>query len=112
MKISSRESNGVSILDLKGKSTIGVGDVALREAVTQALEGGKTKIILNMNDVTLVDSSGMGELVSAYATTRRRGARLVLENLTPKGRELLHFTQLDSLFEVHDTEDEALAAFA
>lgn len=84
MTVSTRTSGDVTIIDFKGRITIGVGDVALRSAVHEALDGGATKILLNLADVTTIDSSGVGELVGSYTTTNNRGAKLALLNLPPR----------------------------
>lgn len=102
---------GVTILDLKGKITIGAGSIALREAVRGAMDSGGMHILLNMSGVTLIDSSGMGELVSAYTSTSNRGAKLKICNMPQKVQDLLQITQLLTVFDVYDTEDEAIAAF-
>ncbi|MFE2912208.1 anti-sigma factor antagonist [Kitasatospora indigofera] len=109
MKVSTRKSGDVTIIDFKGKITIGIGDVALRSAVREALDAGATKVLLNLADVTSIDSSGVGELVGSYTTTSNRDAKLALVNLPPKVRDILHITQLISVFTVYDTENEALA---
>ncbi len=111
MKIDARHEQGVTILDPKGKITIGVGDVALRNSVAEALEAGARNILVNLGGVTTIDSSGIGELVSAYTTVTNRGGKLKLENLPPKVTDILQITQLISVFEVHDNEAEALASF-
>jgi anti-sigma B factor antagonist len=111
MKVNVRQREGVTILDLKGKITIGVGDVALREAIHEALDAGATKILVNMADVSTIDSSGVGELVSAYTTATNRGGRLKLINLPSKVADILQITQLITVFEVFDDEDEAVASF-
>jgi anti-anti-sigma factor len=111
MKVNVRQREGVTILDLKGKITIGVGDVALREAIHEALDAGATKILVNMADVSTIDSSGVGELVSAYTTATNRGGRLKLINLPAKVADILQITQLITVFEVFDDEDEAVASF-
>ncbi|MCX5214211.1 anti-sigma factor antagonist [Kitasatospora sp. NBC_00240] len=111
MQISTRKSGDVTVLDFKGRITIGVGDVALRSAVREALESGATKILLNLADVTAIDSSGVGELVSCYTTTNHRGAKLALLNLPPKVQDILYITQLISVFNVYDNEDEAVQGF-
>lgn len=112
MKIMPRERDGATILDLQGKLTIGIGDMAMRQAVQEILSNGKKKIIINMKDVSTIDSSGVGELVSTYTATTNRGARLVLENVPPKVNDILHITQLITIFDIYDNEDEAVAAFA
>src|SRR6185295_5791146 len=112
MKVTVRQVGNVTILDLKGKITIGVGDVALRNAVQDGMSAGATNIIINLKEVTTIDSSGVGELVSAYTTATNRGAKLRLENLPAKVSDILHITQLITVFEVYDSEDEALKSFA
>ena len=111
MKIEARHDRGVTILEPKGKITIGVGDVALREAVAKALEAGARNILVDLGAVTTIDSSGIGELVSAYTTVTNRGGKLKLVNLPPKVTDILQITQLISVFEVYDTVDEALGTF-
>jgi anti-sigma B factor antagonist len=108
MKVNVRQRDGVTILDLKGKITIGVGDVALRNAVQDVINGGANRVVINLHDVTTIDSSGVGELVSAYTTARNRGAQLRLENLPAKVSDILQITQLITVFDVFDTEDEAV----
>ncbi len=111
MKIGKRDRGGVIVLDLEGKITIGKGDVALREAVQQALGEGATKFLIHLEKVTTIDSSGVGELVSAFTTVTNRGGKLKLVNLPPKVNDILQITQLITVFEVYDSEDEALATF-
>jgi anti-sigma B factor antagonist len=112
MKVSVRKRDGVTILDLKGKITIGVGDVAMRDAVQKELQGGARSLLINLGDVSTIDSSGVGELVSAYTTATNRGAKLKLVNLPPKVADILHITQLITVFETFDNEDEAVASFS
>jgi anti-sigma B factor antagonist len=111
MRVNVRQREGVTILDLKGKITIGVGDVALRDSIHQALDAGATKILVNLQDVSTIDSSGVGELVSAYTTATNRGGKLKLMNLPPKVADILQITQLITVFDVFDDEDEALRSF-
>jgi anti-sigma B factor antagonist len=111
MKIDVRQREGVTILDVKGKITIGTGDVALREAVHKALADGAQKLVVNLHEVTTIDSSGVGELVSSYTTATHRGAKLKLVNLAPKVQDVLTVTQLITVFDVYDTEDEAIRSF-
>ncbi len=112
MKIDARHRDGVTILEPKGKITIGVGDVALREAVHGAIEAGARNILIDLGSVTTIDSSGVGELVSAYTTVTNRGGKLKLFNLPSKVTDILQITQLITVFEVHDNEDEAIASFS
>ena len=111
MKINVRQREGVTILDLKGKITIGVGDVALRDAIHEALSAGAKNILINLDDVTTIDSSGVGELVSSYTTVTNRNGKLKLANLPPKVADILQITQLITVFDVYEDEEEALKAF-
>jgi anti-sigma B factor antagonist len=111
MKIEKRSRGDVTILEVEGKITIGKGDVALRDAVHQALGEGAKKIVMNLGSVSTVDSSGVGELVSAFTTVTNRGGRLKLLNLPPKVNDILQITQLITVFEVFDNEDEAVGSF-
>jgi anti-sigma B factor antagonist len=112
MKVNVRQRNDVTILDLGGKITIGSGDVALRNAVQDVMNSGATKVLINMGDVTTIDSSGIGELVSAYTTATNRGAKLRLYKLPDKVADILTITQLITVFDVYDSEDEAIRSFA
>lgn len=111
MNVNTRQSGGVTILDLKGKITIGSGDVALRNAVQEVMNSGATKILINMGDVSTIDSSGIGELVSAYTTATNRGAKVKLINLPAKVTDILTITQLITVFDVYDSEAEGIASF-
>ena len=111
MKITKREKNGVTILEVEGKVTIGKGDVVLREAVLQAIGEGPAKLLINLGEVTTIDSSGVGELVSAYTTVTNRGGKLKLVNMPPEVSDILQITQLITVFEVFETEDEAVQSF-
>jgi len=111
MNVNVRRRDDVTILDLKGKITIGSGDVALRNAVQEVMNSGATKVLINMADVSTIDSSGIGELVSAYTTATNRGAKLRLFNLPAKVTDILTITQLITVFDVYDTEDEAVRSF-
>ncbi len=110
LSVNVRHAGGVTILEPKGKITIGVGDIALRDAVTDALDAGSTSILLDLNQVSTIDSSGIGEMVSAYTTVKNRGGRLALLNLPPKVADVLQITQLITVFDVFDNEAEAVAS--
>ena len=112
MNVTKRQKSGVTILDLKGKITIGAGDIALRDAVQEAMAAGDKSIILNMTGVTTIDSSGVGELVSSFTTATNRGAKLKLTDLPAKVNDVLVITQLITVFDVYDKEDEAVASFS
>ena len=111
MKIVERSVGDVTILDLHGKILIGEGDDALREAVTKLVDSGKTKILLNLADVPYVDSAGLGEIVRCYTTVSRKGGKLKLLHLPPKINDVLTVTQLITVFDVYESESEALATF-
>lgn len=111
MNVNTRQVGEVTILDLKGKITIGSGDVALRNAIQEVINSGAQKILINMSDVSTIDSSGIGELVSAYTTATNRGAKLKLINLPSKVTDILTITQLITVFDVYDSEAEGIASF-
>ena len=111
MKATSRDVNDVQIIKLEGKITIGSGDSQLREVIGNALNNGKNKVLLDMSGVTTIDSSGIGELVGSYTTVTNRGGKLKLLHLPAKLNELLHVTQLITVFEVYESEQEALKSF-
>lgn len=112
MKIEARHVEGVTVLEPKGKITIGVGDVALREAVHEALEAGARNILVNLSGVTTIDSSGIGELVSAYTTVTNRQGKLSLCSLPSKVTDILQITQLITVFDVFEDEKEAIGSFS
>jgi anti-sigma B factor antagonist len=111
LKITTREVGDVTVIDLKGKVTIGAGDVELRNTVTDLLDAGKKKLVLNMENLKYMDSSGVGELVSTFTTVSNREGQLKLSNLSSKIFDLLQITQLLQVFDVHQTADEAVADF-
>lgn len=111
MKTSTRTVNGIVIVDLSGRITLGEGSVLLRDLVRDLVTKGQRKILLNLGDVTYIDSSGIGELVSAFTTVRNQGGELKLLNLTKKVHDLLQITKLYTVFDVKDDEAAAVAAF-
>jgi len=111
MTIETRTVNDVTILDIHGKITIGEGSAEIRNKVRDLLQAGRKKILLNLGDVSYVDSSGIGELVSSYTTVTNQGGDLKLLNLTKKLRELLAITKLLTVFDTFDDEDKAVASY-
>jgi anti-sigma B factor antagonist len=111
MKTSTRQVDGITILDLSGRITLGEGSVQLRDAVRDLLSKGSKNILLNLGDVNYIDSSGIGELVSAFTTVRNQGGELKLLNLTKKVHDLLQITKLYTVFDIKDDEASAIAAF-
>ncbi len=111
LSIASREVNGVTVLDLSGRITLGEGSVQLRDAVRDLIGKGQKNILVNLGDVNYIDSSGLGELVSAYTTARNQGARLKLLKLTKKVHDLLQLTKLYTVFDIYDDEASAIASY-
>jgi anti-sigma B factor antagonist len=112
LKITDREENGISILTLDGRIVLGEESNALRERVKALLAAGKKKIVLNMANVTYIDSAGLGTLVASHHSARTQGASLRLSNLGQKFQEILQVTKLLTVFDVHDSEAAAIASFA
>src|SRR6201987_743513 len=112
MKASTRQGDGVTIVDLSGRITLGEGRVVLRDTIKDLLSKGQKKILLNLGDVSYTDSSGIGELVSAFTSVRNQGGELKLLHLTKKVHDLLQITKLYTVFHVMDDEPAAIKAFA
>ena len=112
MKSKSRESNGVTILDLSGRMTLGEDTILLRETIRDLISQENKMILLNLGDVPYIDSSGIGELVSAFTTVKKAGGELKLLNLTRKVRDVLQITKLYTVFDVYLHEEEAIHTFA
>ena len=111
LKTTIREVDGITIVDCSGRITLGEGSVVLRDAVKDLLTKGQKKILLNLGDVNYIDSSGIGELVSAYTTVKNQGGELKLLNLTKKVHDLLQITKLYTVFDVRDDETTAVKSF-
>ncbi|MFB3068684.1 MAG: STAS domain-containing protein [Acidobacteriota bacterium] len=112
MTIDTRSVNGVTILDVHGKVTIGEGTREVREKIRELLENGNKDILMNLGDVSYVDSAGIGELVSSYTTVTNQGGQFKLLNLTKKIRELLAITKLLTVFDSFDDETTAVGSFS
>jgi len=102
LTIASREVDGVTVLDLNGRITLGEGSVQLREAIRDLISKGSKTILLNMGDVNYIDSSGLGELVSAYTTAKNQGASVKLHSLTKKVKDVLPPSKLYTGFDVYE----------
>ena len=109
MKVSTRQVDGITIMDMSGRITLGEGSVTLRDAVRDVLAKGTKQILLNLGDITYIDSSGIGELVSAFTTVKNSGGELKLLNLTKKVHDLLQITKLYTVFDVKDDVQSVLA---
>lgn len=112
IKANTRQVDGVTVVDLSGRITLGEGSAVLRDTVRDLLNRGQKKILLNLGDVTYIDSSGIGELVSGFTTVTNQGGQLKLLNLTKKVHDLLQITKLYTVFEVHNEETQAIRAFS
>jgi anti-sigma B factor antagonist len=111
MKFTTRHVDGVMILDLNGRITLGEGSVTLRDAVHDALGKGEKHILLNLAKIDYIDSSGIGELVSAFTSVKNAGGELKLLHLTKKVHDLLQITKLYTVFDVKDDEAAAVSSF-
>lgn len=112
LKMRTREVNGVIIVDLSGQITLGEASAALRDEVRDQITHGYQKIVLNLGDVTYIDSAGLGELTAAYTSVKNRGGQLKLLNLTKRVHDLMQITKLYTVFDVYDDEKKAVDSFA
>jgi anti-sigma B factor antagonist len=112
MDIAERTVSDVTVLDLKGKMTLGEGDELLKDKINSLLQQGKKKLVLNLEGVPYIDSAGLGEIVRTYTTVSRQGGSLKLLNLTKRIEDLLSITKLLTVFETFDTEAEAIQSFS
>jgi anti-sigma B factor antagonist len=112
MVIEERIIGDVTVLDLKGKMTLGEGDELLKDKINSLIHQGQKKLLLNLEGVPYIDSAGLGEIVRTYTTVSRQGGNLKLVNLTKRITDLLSITKLLTVFETFETEAEALKSFA
>lgn len=112
MKANNRQVDGVTVVDMSGRITLGEGSVILRDTIRDLIGKGQKNILLNLGDVTYIDSSGIGELVSAFTAVRREGGELKLLKLTKKVHDLLQITKLYTVFDIKDDETAAIKSFA
>jgi anti-sigma B factor antagonist len=111
MQTVTRHVGGVTVLDVRGRITLGEGNVMLREIVRELAEKGHTHIVLNLGEVVYIDSSGIGELVKTHTTIRNKGGQLKLANLNKRVHDLLQLTRLASVFDIEGDEASALRSF-
>ena len=111
LKTSTRQVEGVTIVDLSGRITLGEASVVVRDVINDLMGKGNKKILLNLGKVDYIDSSGIGVLVSSFSTVRSQGGELKLVNLSKRTRDLLQITKLYTLFDVKDDEAAAVASF-
>jgi anti-sigma B factor antagonist len=112
MEIVERTVNDVTVLDLKGKMTLGEGDELLKDKINSLLADGKKKLVLNLEGVPYIDSAGLGEIVRTFTTVSRQGGKLKLLNLTKRIEDLLSITKLLTVFETFESEPEAIKSFS
>ena len=112
MEIVERTVNDVTVLDLKGKMTLGEGDELLKDKINSLLAAGKKKLLLNLESVPYIDSAGLGEVVRTYTTVSRQGGSLKLLSLTKRITDLLAITKLLTVFETYDNEADAVRSFS
>jgi len=110
--LNTRQVGNVSVIDVAGRITLGEGSAALRETLRDMVAKNQNKILLNLADVTYIDSSGIGELVSAYTTVTNTGGQLKLLNLNKRVKDLLQITKLYTVFEVKEDEADAIRSFS
>ncbi|PYR78584.1 MAG: anti-sigma factor antagonist [Acidobacteria bacterium] len=111
MTIQERASGSVTILDLNGKLVLGDGDTLLKDKIHSLMFQGRKQIVLNMGNVSFVDSTGLGALVATYVTAKNNGGQIKLVNLTRRLHDLLVISKLVNVFETFDSEDEAVRSF-
>lgn len=111
MGVNTRRSEGIIVLDLSGKITMGEGTLLLRDTLKRFISDGDKKFLLNLGNVSYVDSAGLGELVSSFTTVRNAGGDLKLLNLTNRIQDLLQITKLITVFDVYNDERTALGSF-
>ena len=111
MEIAERTLNDVTILDLKGKMTLGEGDELLKDKINSLLSQGRKRLLLNLEGVPYIDSAGLGEVVRTYTTVSRQGGSLKLLNLTKRIEDLLSITKLLTVYETYDSESEADSSY-
>jgi anti-sigma B factor antagonist len=112
MQIEQRTNGDIAIVGISGDITLSKGgDVLLKDKIQSLLQQGHRKIVLDMGNVSYVDSAGLGQLVQVYATTSHLGGSLKLLNLTKRLRDLLVLTKLLTVFDAYDSESEAVASF-
>ena len=111
MDIKERVVEGVSVLDISGKIVLGEGDLQVRDRIKDLLADGQRNILLNLGDVSYIDSAGLGALIGSYTTVKREGGQLKLVNLTKRIKDLLAITKLITVFDTYEKEGDALSSY-
>ena len=112
MTTSTRQIGGVTIVDISGRIVLGEESAALRELIRELLSKGHKRILLNLGEVTYIDSSGLGHLVSAFTSVRKQEGELKLLKLTNKVHDLMQITRLYTVFDIMDDEAAAVKSFS
>lgn len=112
VKLTNRKVGDVTVIDAVGRITLGEGASSFRDRIRELASQGNKKLVLNLSDVTYIDSSGIGELVSGFTTVANQGGQLKLLNLTKRIQDLLQITKLYTVFEVYDDEAAAVRSFS
>jgi len=112
MVIEERVIGDITVLDLKGKMTLGEGDELLKDKINSLIHQGQKKLLLNLEGVPYIDSAGLGEIVRTYTTVSRQGGNLKLVNLTKRITDLLSITKLLTVFETYESENDAVQSFS
>jgi anti-sigma B factor antagonist len=111
LKITIRETADAAILDMNGRISLGDALTDLRDSIREALSGNQKNILLNLAEVSYIDSSGLGQLIGSYATITQRGGQMKLLNLQKRVNDLMQITKLLTVFETYTSEEEALKSF-
>jgi anti-sigma B factor antagonist len=111
LKMSTREVKDIVIIDLSGRITMGEACAAIRDEIHDQIGNGIRKVVLNLADVSYIDSAGLGELTAAYTSVKNRDGQLKLLNLIKRVQDLMQITKLYTVFDVYDDENKAIASF-
>lgn len=112
LRIDTKETNGVKVLTLTGRVTLGDESNQVRSKIKELLAQGDKRLVLDLRNVSYIDSSGLGTLVAAYTSARNEGGDIRLANVTKKFDELLNITKLVTIFDVYDSVEDAMKAFS
>lgn len=111
LTINNRQVNGVTIVDVAGKIALGDSNTQLHQSLKQLVADGKKNVVLNMADVSGIDSSGLGSIVAGYSTLQSAGGSLKLMNLSDRIADIMTITKLYTVFDIYDTESDAVNSF-
>jgi anti-sigma B factor antagonist len=112
MTVVERRLGNVTVLDLKGRLVFDDGDSVLRERINELVDQGRLNLVVNLGDVTYIDSCGIGVLVAKYVSLRRKGGDLRFVRVTPRSQRVMEITKLMDIFRIYDTEADAVASFS